>query len=118
MNWHLLLPVLLLSAKHSSLEITHHNYIREKMCSAVFSLHGNPQSTLGFVLRHLRKLEEVKQEQPYDIFAAYAVQTLYRQSSMIQFEPPGRERTVVQRRALDTSNRPYLKWISKAPFMG
>ena len=87
------------------------------MCSAIFSLRGNPQSTLGFALCHLRKLEEVKQEQPYDLLAAYAVETLHRQS-MIQYEPPGRERTVVQRRALDTSNRPYLKWISKAPFMG
>ena len=67
-----------------SLEITHQNYSREKMCSAVFSLRGNPQSTLGFALCHLRKLEEVKQEQPYDLLAAYAVETLHRQS-MIQF---------------------------------
>jgi hypothetical protein len=99
-----------------SLEITRYDYPDHKFVTYFLSAFNNPHSTLGFALRHLTNLEEIKLDLPYLLLPAYAVQALHRQS-LIQADPVVREiRTIVDRRALDAETRLFLKWTCEAPF--
>jgi hypothetical protein len=100
-----------------SLELIHHHDNHEnKIYPIDFQYYNNPQHTLAFALRHLKHLEEVKQDFfSYPFFAAYAVQVLHQ--SQIHKKSKGRKKVVVKRR----SNSNYLwplKWTIGSPFSG